>query len=149
MDRKGGAAAAAKKKPANNRVRATKRSLEAKQFSSVALPRASEVTGANAHIHDAAVAGGAASSSSLSAAFDPIPNDAMFFIVAASKHWPPPSLAEMSVALDGDNMAGGMDLYDRRADEAEAKKAKIARVEGEVNHPRGKVTKNSKVSFDD
>jgi hypothetical protein len=141
MERKSGGGAA-RKKPAN-RVRATKRSLEAKQFSSIPLPRTSEVTGANAHIHEVVAA-----PSSGAAVFDPIPNDGMFFIVANSKHWPPPPLADLG-ALDGNNMAGGMDLYDRRADEAHAKKAKVARIEGEVNHPRGKATKNTKVAFDD
>ena len=126
-------------KKAVNRVRTTKRSLEAKQFSSIPMPKSDEVQGANAHIHEKVQPG---------STFDPIPNDPMFTVVTNSKYWPPPPLADLGT-LEGENLAGGMDLYDRRADEAAAKKAKVARVEGELNHPRGKTAKNVKVSFDE
>ena len=91
----------------------------------------------------------ATAAGSSDAAFDPIPNDPMFSVVENSKYWPPMSLEELQKSSGITLAADGMDLYDRREDDANAKKEKVAKMKGEVNHPRGKATKNVKVSFGD
>jgi hypothetical protein len=79
-------------------------------------------------------------------AFDPIPSDATFTIVENSTYWPPAPLSAAMLALAG---AGAMDPFDRRDDEAVAKRQKIKAAAGEVRHPRGRAPTNTKVSFDD
>lgn len=154
-DSKKGGANAAKK---TQRIRPTNKSLEAQRFSSIKMPRSSELLSTSSaaaskkqqQIHEEDLVqkqGGAPSSAD--AAFDPIPNDPMFSIVENSKYWPPMSLEELQKSSGMTLAADGMDLYDRREDDANAKKEKVAKMKGEVNHPRGKATKNVKVSFDD
>lgn len=166
------------KKEPMNRVRTTQRSMEAKQFSSVKLPRKSEMdasTHKTIHLHDqegttTPSAGGGASSSMV---FDPIPNDGMFMIPEESEYWPPPPLEDLAAAyakeqatVPGPNgqlrseedirkaavgmSADGMDLFDRRADDKQSQKdaKKIIKQKGELSHPRGKTAVSSKVSFD-
>lgn len=128
------------------RIRPTNKSLESQRFSSVKMPKGNEVTGVNAHIHEVDKL------TSSGMAFDPIPNDGMFTVVENSKYWPPPSLEELQQSSGIATLAGdGMDMYDRREDDAAAKKEKIKilKVMGEVNHPRGKGAKNVKVKLDD
>lgn len=89
------------KKP-QNRVRPTQRSVEAKQFSTVRLPRSSEINVNTSAIHDhhaehhGGGAGGVASVPSTSqGGFDPISNDGMFTVIANSKYWPPMPLEQL------------------------------------------------------
>ena len=123
-----------KKKP--QRVRTTNRAKEAKQFSSVRLPRRSEMPMTNVTMH-----------STPTLDFDPIPSDSMFSIVANSKYWPPVPLEELRGSWGALN-ADGMDLFDRREDEARGCREKIAKISGEVNHPRGKARKQEKIKFE-
>lgn len=131
------------------RVRPTNKSIESQRFASVKLPRTSEVV-AQSKIHELEQR-----SATTSSVFDPIPNDGMFEIVQDSQYWPPPPLEELMSSLNqgGEMIANhdGMDMYDRRADDASAKAAKLKVVKaiGEISHPRGKVAKNIKVQFDD
>lgn len=136
--------AAAKKQ----RVRPTNKSIESQRFTTVKLPKSSEVV-AQSKIHELDQRSGNASS-----AFDPIPNDGMFVVVENSQYWPPPSVEDvMRSVSDGQLEVGndGMDMYDRRADDAAAKAAKLKVVKtiGEVNHPRGKARKNAAIQFND
>jgi hypothetical protein len=78
--------------------------------------------------------------------FDPIPNDPTFLEIHDSKLWPPPPLDAATLALAG---AGGLDQYDRRDDEAAARKQRVKAMAGEVSHPRGRVPKNAKQTFED
>ena len=130
------------------RTRETTASLEAKQFTTLRTVPASEaVSAARKPQFEPAASKG----SSLD--FDPVKTDPMFTIVENSKYWPPPSVDEvlkargMKSAGRGETLnADGMDTYDRRADNAKARKQ---RVPGELRRPRGLTTKNSKVVFDD
>lgn len=124
------------KKP-QQRIRQTNKSQEAKRFSSVKMPQKSEIE-QKSLMHSADPA-----------AFDPIPGDGMFNVVENSKYWPPPSLEEvMKLSGKTADLADGMDLYDRRDDEAKAKKQHAAKIKGELNHPRGKEPKNKKVRLE-
>lgn len=51
----------------------------------------------------------------------------------------------------GIDVAGvdGFDSYDRRADDAAARKASTQIIKGELNHPRGKPRKNTIVRLSD
>lgn len=162
-----------KKKPFN-RARTTQRSVEAKQFSSVRLPKKSELTNTThktIHLHDQDGAAAPAASST-AMAFDPIPNDGMFIIAEASEYWPPPPLEELAAAYAKEQAtipnahgqvrteeeirkaavgmsSDGMDLFDRRADDKQSHKdaKKIIKQKGELFHPRGKQAVNVKVTF--
>lgn len=138
------------------RTHTTNRSVEAQQFSSVRLPRSSEVQPQKVNVDamHADVSGGGGygirptpSSSpaggGAAAVFDPIPNDPMFYPVEGSRYWPPPSLEALQKAT-GVSVVGtdGFDSYDRRADDETARKEKAKVVKGELNHPRGKARKN-------
>ena len=109
------------------RVRATNKSLEAKQFSTVRLPRKAEVRAANeGTLPDDMRAHGAfgaapkkpatTAPAATSADFDPIPNDGTFVIVENSKHWPPPKLDEVLLQRAGGRLVDGLDTYDRSDD---------------------------------
>ncbi|KAG5508745.1 hypothetical protein JKF63_05243 [Porcisia hertigi] len=156
----------AKKKP--QRVRVTNKALESRQFSTVRLPRKSEVpaqkvdvkslyqelAGGPSHGSVAAAATGnsavvaAAAASPSSSGFDPIAHDPMFIIVAKSKYWPPPSLEELH-AKTGHDHGDGFDSYDRRDDDKLARKERAKVIKGEINHPRGKPRKNNVVKLSD
>jgi hypothetical protein len=129
------------------RVRPTNKSLESQRFTTVKLPKSSEVV-SQSRIHEL-------EQQNTSTTFDPIPTDGMFVVVADSQYWPPPPLEELlrSFNPSGTDVAAGdgMDMYDRRADDASAKAAKLKVVKeiGEVRHPRGKAPKNDKVQFND
>ncbi|KAG5481965.1 hypothetical protein LSCM1_05677 [Leishmania martiniquensis] len=154
--------ASAKRKP--QRVRVTNKALESRQFSTVRLPRASEVPVQKADVKgmyqqlesgrcggDAAASAGAASAAAsppFSSGFDPIVNDPMFVIVSHSKHWPPPSLEELQ-AQTGHDHGDGFDSYDRREDDKRARRERVRVVKGEVNHPRGKPRQNTIVQLSD
>lgn len=141
------------------RVRPTNKSLESQRFSTVRMPAKSEVANHAASIHSVDKP---TAETGTSMAFDPIPQDGMFLVVEQSSYWPPPPLESFlgsSAAGGGGEGAAllsvdGMDMYDRRADDAVAKqeKMKIAKQikkAGELSHPRGKATGNAKVHFDD
>lgn len=142
----------------HQRVRVTNKAMEARQFSTVRLPRQSEVKDKSKPVFVDDVQRAQqhrqlqqeqehkqAAPSTQSADFDPIRNDGMFVIVQSSKLWPPPPLVE------GDH--AGMDQYDRRGDDAAAAKqaavtvAKVKR--GEVRHPRNKPASNARVVLDE
>uniref|UniRef100_A0A7S1M5M6 Uncharacterized protein n=1 Tax=Neobodo designis TaxID=312471 RepID=A0A7S1M5M6_NEODS len=189
-------------KGSHGRIRTTNRALEARQFSTVRVPRSAEVKTANERglapelrageagrkaladqqrskaqskaeklqrdTKRAATAtstfegidasapigadtttkraGAAAAGTSGSHGFDPIPGDATFTIVENSRYWPPKPLDKATLAKAG---AGAMDQFDRRDDEAAAKRAKVKAAAGEIRHPRGRQPKNAKVTFDD
>ena len=148
----------AKRPTQKQRVRQTNKSIEAQRFTTVKLPRSSEVN-APSRIHEVDANSGAQGTAA--GGFDPIPNDGMFTIPTTSQYWPPPPLEALlqeynaAARAAGDNSVTelsteGMDMYDRRADDAAAKaaKLKIVKVAGEVVHPRGKQAKNSKVLFE-
>lgn len=86
-------------KNTQNRVRPTQRSLEAKQFSTVRLPRGSEVAVNRNSIHEQYESmenpnvGNIPSTSA--GGFDPISNDGMFTVVANSRYWPPMPLEQL------------------------------------------------------
>lgn len=90
--------------------------------------------------------GGTSSSSSSGAVagFDPIPQDPTFVIVPHSTYWPPPTLQALREKT-GVTGSEELDLYDRREEEATAKKEKAAlmKKKGELQHPRGKGPKNT------
>lgn len=95
------------------------------------------------------VAGVPSSSSTMSTSaagggFDPIPQDVVFVVVQQSAYWPPPSLAELREKT-GISASEELDLYDRREEEAVAKKEKTEQMKkkGELQHPRGKAPKNN------
>ncbi|KAK7197689.1 hypothetical protein NESM_000720700 [Novymonas esmeraldas] len=148
----------AKTKGKSQRVRVTNKALESRQFSSVRLPRTSEVPAQKVDVdamyselaagHGTAAAAAAASPSSSAAVFDPIVGDSMFTIVARSKYWPPPSL-EVVHAATGHDHGDGFDAYDRRDDDRQARAERVKMVRGEVNHPRGKPRKNTIVALTD
>jgi hypothetical protein len=134
------------------RVRPTNKSIESQRFTTVKLPKSSEVV-AQSKIHELEQR----TATTPAGGFDPIPNDGMFVVVQDSQFWPPPPLEELMRSLNesgqSHNMPAendGMDMYDRRADDAAAKaaKMKVVKAIGEVSHPRGKVSKNVKVLFD-
>jgi hypothetical protein len=81
---------------------------------------------------------------SSSTAFDPIPNDPTFIIIADSQYWPPPPIDPATLQRDC-----GLDQYNRLGDEATAKASKLRLIGGDLNHPRGRPPKNSKKTFDD
>ncbi|CAG9572077.1 conserved hypothetical protein [Leishmania major strain Friedlin] len=155
-----------KRKP--QRVRVTNKALESRQFSTVRLPRTSEVPAQKMDVHsmyqevacgssgDTAAASASKSASAASptasspssSGFDPIANDAMFTIVTKSKYWPPPSLEELH-AKTGHDHGDGFDSYDRREDDKEARKERVKVVKGEVNHPRGKPRQNTVIQLSD
>ncbi|CUG88406.1 Hypothetical protein, putative [Bodo saltans] len=138
------------------RVRPTNKSIESQRFTTVKLPRSSEVV-AQSRIHELEQR----TATTPAGGFDPIPNDGMFLIVEESQYWPPPPLDDLMRSFNEANggqshtstvaLADGMDMYDRRADDAAAKSAKLKVVKaiGEVSHPRGKAAKNVKVQFND
>ncbi|AYU77621.1 hypothetical protein conserved [Leishmania donovani] len=155
------------KKRKLQRVRVTNKALESRQFSTVRLPRTSEVPAQKADVHSmyqelaCGSSGGTAAASSKSASaasaaasppsssgFDPIANDAMFTIVTKSKYWPPPSLEELH-AKTGHDHGDGFDSYDRREDDKKARKERVKVVKGEVNHPRGKPRQNTVIQLSD
>ncbi|GET87396.1 hypothetical protein, conserved [Leishmania tarentolae] len=156
----------AKKK--SQRVRVTNKALESRQFSTVRLPRTSEVPAQKVDVHSmyqelacassggtpaasASKSTGAVSSASLahsSSGFDPIANDAMFAIVTNSTYWPPPSLEELH-AKTGHDHGDGFDSYDRREDDKKARKERVKVMKGEVNHPRGKPRQNTIIQLSD
>lgn len=140
------------------RVRPTNKGLEAMQFSTVrpsslahadALPATSSAASPRLLQHlmsDSSQRSPAPTSKSET--FDPIQNDPVLVVVPNSTYWPPPSLEELQ-ERSGVKVSGsdGLDLYDRREEEAEAKRAKAAamkeeRRKGELQHPRGKPRKN-------
>ncbi|RNF19288.1 uncharacterized protein Tco025E_04223 [Trypanosoma conorhini] len=144
---------APKRQATKQRVRVTNRAREARQFSTVRLPRRAEVQAAAADVermHEDRGGGGGHGGGQTSAppAFDPIPADPLFVVVAASKHWPPPSLEELQAA-SGAPISDGFDAYDRREDDREARKERVKVVRGELNHPRGKPRQNTLVRLDD
>ncbi|KAG5482495.1 hypothetical protein CUR178_05635 [Leishmania enriettii] len=156
----------AKKKP--QRVRVTNKALESRQFSTIRIPRSSEVPAQKADIKgmyqelegrrsggtsaaSAAKEVGAtsdASSPSFSSGFDPIVSDPMFMIVIKSRYWPPPSLEELH-AQTGHDHGDGFDSYDRREDDRRARKERVKVAKGEINHPRGKPRQNTIIELSD
>ncbi|KEG11097.1 hypothetical protein DQ04_02981020 [Trypanosoma grayi] len=158
-----------KQQAKKQRVRVTNKALEARQFSTVRLPRKSEVHAPQvdvARIYEDRAQRGSGSGSgpkdpssgsgnnaadtgqTSSLAFDPIPKDPMFVVVAKSKYWPPPPLAELQ-ASSGVPVSDGFDTYDRREDDKQARKEHTKMVRGELNHPRGKPRQNTLVKLDD
>ncbi|AIN96918.1 hypothetical protein LPMP_160440 [Leishmania panamensis] len=155
-----------KKKP--SRVRVTNKALESRQFSTVRLPRTSEVPAPRVDVNSmykelacgcsdgtapasarrSVSAASAAASPSSSLVFDPIVSDPMFTIVAKSKYWPPPLLEELH-AKTGHDHGDGFDSYDRREDDRQARKERVRAIKGEVNHPRGKPRQNTIVKLSD
>lgn len=139
----------AAKKKTQQRVRITNKGLEAQRFSTVRMPAKSEAVSSASQMH----------APEKSIAFDPIPQDGMFNIVESSSYWPPEPLESLLGSGSGSGdatqlSADGMDMYDRRADDADAKKekmkvAKQIKLAGELSHPRGKGTKNVKVNLGD
>eukprot|EP00796_Vickermania_ingenoplastis_P007034 gene7034-4987_t len=126
------------------RVRLTNKGAESQQFSTVrpsalkgggTIP-ASYAATTNAqqlrNIHSEREGGAAAPLSSSSAtpgaaAFDPIRNDPVLVVVEKSSYWPPPTLEELQQRTGiklGSGNDDGFDLYDRREEEAEARKEK-------------------------
>eukprot|EP00796_Vickermania_ingenoplastis_P000136 gene136-82_t len=126
------------------RVRLTNKGAESQQFSTVrpsalkgggTIP-ASYAATTNAqqlrNIHSEREGGAAAALSSSSAtpgaaAFDPIRNDPVLVVVEKSSYWPPPTLEELQQRTGiklGSGNDDGFDLYDRREEEAEARKEK-------------------------
>lgn len=85
-----------------------------------------------------------ASSSGAVGGFDPIPQDPTFVIVPHSTYWPPPTLQALREKT-GFTASEELDLYDRREEEATAKKEKavLMKKKGELQHPRGKGPKNT------
>lgn len=144
-------------KQTQQRVRLTNKTLEGRQFSSVRLPRTSEVPAQKINVdamYEDLAHQPAATTSSFTdggaATFDPIPSDSMFYIVSNSKYWPPPSLEELQqstgIAVLGTD---GFDAYDRRADDTSARQERAKVVKGELNHPRGKARKSTVTKLDD
>ncbi|ORC89949.1 uncharacterized protein TM35_000102170 [Trypanosoma theileri] len=167
---------APKKQVKKQRVRVTNKALEARQFSTVRMPKTSEVqtskvdvarmfedrdagsvatarvqsnnnTNDNSTTHNNNNNNGNAAHPS-SQAFDPIPNDPMFVVVAKSKYWPPPTLEELH-AETGAEITDGFDTYDRREDDKQSRQERTKIVRGELNHPRGKPRQNTLVKLDD
>lgn len=92
--------------------------------------------------------------SAVTASFDPIAVDSAFVIVNPSSYWPPPTLASLREAAGFSGEAvveDGFDMYDRRDEERQAKKEKMAALKkkGELHHPRGKERKNTVETLDD
>lgn len=128
----------------------TKKAAESRQFSSVALPRKSEVCAPAQlathmrsttsvedrirHEHGEAV--------STSSVFDPIPGDGMFIVVQNSQYWPP-------LVLASESGLGQMDMYDRLGDDERSKSQHVKKAKGEISHPRGKPRRNKRTALDD
>lgn len=94
--------------------------------------------------------GSAAVPSTAAEGFDPILQDPTFVVVSQSLYWPPPTLAELKEKT-GISASEDLDLYDRREEEAAAKKEKteLMKKKGELQHPRGKPPKNRVERLDD
>ncbi|AAZ13331.1 uncharacterized protein TEOVI_000802800 [Trypanosoma equiperdum] len=160
-----------KKQAKKQRIRMTNKAVEGLRFSTVRMPAKSEVQKQQTDIsrlisdHEDKRSGdstrengeeGARGRSSGngrtrqvgSAAFDPIPNDPMFFIVEKSKYWPPPSLEDLHKSVGVEMSGDGFDPYDRREDDEQARQARTKIVRGELNHPRGKPRKNTLVKLE-
>ena len=137
-----------------NRIRTTNKALDAQRFSSVKVPRSAEVQPSKTLAPElrAGAGGRAAEAQSRKSqdlagkkpaeAFDPIPNDGTFIVVEESKYWPPPAMSPEQLK------ACGMDLFDRREDEHIAKRDRL-KAAGELRHPKGRGSTNSKVTFSD
>ncbi|EKF27463.1 hypothetical protein MOQ_008814 [Trypanosoma cruzi marinkellei] len=155
---------APKKQATKQRVRVTNKALEARQFSTVRLPRKAEVQVPQVDVermyedHDRGnrrgdekrgdAGGDVAARESVPLNFDPIPNDPLFVVVAKSKYWPPPPLEELRAA-NGAPIDDGFDAYDRREDDRAARRERVKVVHGELNHPRGKPRQNTILNLDD
>ncbi|RNC43354.1 hypothetical protein TcCL_NonESM06981 [Trypanosoma cruzi] len=158
---------APKKQATKQRVRVTNKALEARQFSTVRLPRKAEMQAPQVDVermyedHDRGYrrgdekrgdgggdAGGVNAQKSVPLIFDPIPNDPLFVVVAKSKYWPPPPLEELRAA-NGAPIEDGFDAYDRREDDRAARRERVRVVRGELNHPRGKPRQNTIVKLND
>eukprot|EP00796_Vickermania_ingenoplastis_P007029 gene7029-4985_t len=112
------------------------------------------------NIHSEREGGAAAALSSSSAtpgaaAFDPIRNDPVLVVVEKSSYWPPPTLEELQQRTGiklGSGNDDGFDLYDRREEEAEARKEKqllaAHKRKGELQHPRGRPPRNTVEKLD-
>jgi hypothetical protein len=135
-----------------NRVRSTKRSEEGRQFSSIKVPRKAEVKAANQSALPVDLrrdGGGHGAAPRGQDYFDPLSSDATFVVVEHSEFWPPPSLEQLLGKEAAANPDGAMDMYDRGQDDAANKRERVAKQIGEVNHPRRKAKRNTKVAFGD
>ncbi|RNF01990.1 hypothetical protein TraAM80_06652 [Trypanosoma rangeli] len=144
------------------RVRVTNRALEARQFSTVRLPRRAEAQVPQVDVErmydDRGREGGDSGAkrgdgnggeqASVPSVFDPIPADPLFVVIVKSKYWPPPPLEELQARGEG-AISDGFDAYDRREDDSAARKERVKVVRGELNHPRGKPRQNTLVQLDD
>lgn len=150
---------ASSKSSSKQRVRVTNKGVEAQRFSTVplsqlrreadpskVLPSASPAASSSQQLKNVLAEGGHADGG-----FDPIVSDATFSIVASSSYWPPPTLEALQKSSGVEVKGDGFDDYDRRDEEAAARKEKASEMKkkGELQHPRGKQRKNVVEKLDD